>query len=90
MAARRIALVRQPAAILSRDRAMEGQFAHTRSTQRPRLLVVVEQEETNNKRLDIAAAMTNQEPASRTDIRTDRRYGRAQHRPTALRQDSDR
>ncbi len=54
---------------------MEGQFAHTRSTQRPRLLVVVEQEETNNKRLDIAAAVTNQESAGRTDIGTDRRDG---------------
>ena len=54
---------------------MEGQSAHTRSTQRPRLLVVVEQEETNNKRLDITADMTNQEPAGRSDIRTDRRDG---------------
>jgi hypothetical protein len=36
-------------------------------------MVVVEHEETNNKRLDIAAAMANQELAGRTDIRTDRR-----------------
>ena len=56
---------------------MERQFAYTRSTQRPRLLVVVEHEETNDKRLDIAAAMANQELAGRTDIRTDRRYGLA-------------
>ncbi len=54
---------------------MEGQFAYTRSTQRPRLLVVVEQEDTHNKRLDIATSMANQESAGRTDIRTERRYG---------------
>jgi hypothetical protein len=56
---------------------MQWQFEYTRSTQRPRLLVVVEHEETNNKRLDIAAAMANQEPAGSADIRTDRRYGLA-------------
>ena len=56
---------------------MERQFAYTRSTQRPPLLVVVEQEDTHNKRVDIATSMANQESAGRTDIRTDRRYSLA-------------
>jgi hypothetical protein len=56
---------------------MQWQLAYTRSTQRQRLLVVVEHEETNNERLKIAAAMANQESTGRTDIRTDRRYSLA-------------
>jgi hypothetical protein len=53
---------------------MQRQFRDASPTERPRLSIVVEHEESDNQSLDIRATMTNQQPSRGTNFSTELSY----------------